>query len=30
VLCKSLMDAAEDFATEPLSDDTAILAIRRT
>jgi serine phosphatase RsbU (regulator of sigma subunit) len=30
VLCKTLMEAAEDFATVPLSDDTAILAIRRT
>jgi serine phosphatase RsbU (regulator of sigma subunit) len=30
VLCKSLVEAAEDFATVPLSDDIAILAIRRT
>jgi serine phosphatase RsbU (regulator of sigma subunit) len=29
VLCKTLIEAAEDFATDPLSDDTAILAIRR-
>lgn len=29
VLCKTLVEAAEDFATEPLGDDTAILAIRR-
>ena len=29
VLCKTLVEAAEDFATNPLSDDTAILAIRR-
>lgn len=29
VLCKSLMEAAEDFAAAPLGDDTAILAIRR-
>jgi serine phosphatase RsbU (regulator of sigma subunit) len=29
VLCKSLMEAAEDFASDALSDDTAILAIRR-
>lgn len=29
VLCKTLMEAAEDFADGPLSDDTAILAIRR-
>lgn len=29
VLCKSLMEAAEDFATEPLGDDTAILVVRR-
>jgi phosphoserine phosphatase RsbU/P len=29
VLCKSLMEAAEDFASVPLSDDTAILAVRR-
>jgi serine phosphatase RsbU (regulator of sigma subunit) len=30
VLCKSLLDAAHDFATVPLSDDVAILAIRKT
>ena len=30
VLCKSLLEAAEDFATEPITDDVAILAIRRT
>lgn len=29
VLCKTLLEAAKDFATEPLSDDVAILAIRR-
>jgi serine phosphatase RsbU (regulator of sigma subunit) len=29
ILCKTLMEAAEDFATIPLTDDTAILAIRR-
>jgi len=29
VLCKTLVEAAEDFATAPLSDDIAILAIRR-
>ena len=29
-LCKSLLEAARDFASEPLSDDVAILAIRRT
>lgn len=29
VLCKSLLEAAKDFATEPVDDDTAILAIRR-
>jgi serine phosphatase RsbU (regulator of sigma subunit) len=29
VLCKTLMEAAEDFASGPLNDDTAILAIRR-
>jgi serine phosphatase RsbU (regulator of sigma subunit) len=29
VLCKTLVEAAEDFATDPLADDTAILAIRR-
>ncbi|HEX9969703.1 MAG TPA: PP2C family protein-serine/threonine phosphatase, partial [Acidimicrobiales bacterium] len=28
-LCKSLLEAARDFATEPLTDDVAILAIRR-
>jgi phosphoserine phosphatase RsbU/P len=30
VLCKTLLEAAKDFATEPMSDDVAILAIRRT
>jgi serine phosphatase RsbU (regulator of sigma subunit) len=30
VLCKSLLVAARDFATEPMSDDIAILAIRRS
>ena len=30
VLCKSLGEAAEDFASGPLSDDIAILAVRRT
>ena len=29
-LCKSLLEGARDFASEPLSDDVAILAIRRT
>src|SRR3546814_5427940 len=29
VLCKSLLEAARDFATEPMTDDVAILAIRR-
>jgi phosphoserine phosphatase RsbU/P len=29
VLCKTLLEAAKDFATEPMSDDVAILAIRR-
>ena len=29
VLCKSLLEAARDFATAPLTDDIAILAIRR-
>lgn len=29
VLCKSLLEAAKDFATSPLSDDVAILALRR-
>ncbi len=29
-LCKSLLEAAQDFASDPLSDDVAILAIRRT
>ncbi|MBV9662183.1 MAG: serine/threonine-protein phosphatase [Acidimicrobiales bacterium] len=28
-LCKDLLEAARDFASEPLSDDVAILAIRR-
>jgi len=30
VLCKSLLEAARDFAGGPLTDDLAILAIRRT
>jgi serine phosphatase RsbU (regulator of sigma subunit) len=29
VLCKSLVEAAGDFATSPITDDTAILAVRR-
>lgn len=29
-LCKVLLEAARDFASEPLSDDVAILAVRRT
>ena len=29
-LCKALLEAARDFASEPLNDDIAILAIRRT
>ncbi|HET7488337.1 MAG TPA: PP2C family protein-serine/threonine phosphatase [Acidimicrobiales bacterium] len=29
-LCKGLLEAARDFASEPLTDDVAILAIRRT
>jgi hypothetical protein len=29
-LCKLLLEAARDFAAEPLNDDVAILAIRRT
>jgi serine phosphatase RsbU (regulator of sigma subunit) len=29
VLCKNLLEAAQDFAAEPISDDIAILAIRR-
>jgi serine phosphatase RsbU (regulator of sigma subunit) len=29
-MCKSLLEAARDFATGPLADDVAILAIRRT
>ena len=29
VLCKTLLDAARDFASQPLTDDVAILAIRR-
>jgi len=29
-LCKILLEAARDFASEPLSDDVAILAVRRT
>jgi serine phosphatase RsbU (regulator of sigma subunit) len=30
VLCKQLGEAAEDYANQPLTDDIAILAIRRT
>ena len=30
VLCKRLLEAARDFASAPLTDDIAILAIRRT
>ena len=30
VLCKNLLEAARDFASEAMSDDVAILAIRRT
>lgn len=30
VLCKSLLEAARDFSGGPISDDVAILAIRRT
>ncbi len=30
VLCKSLLEAAKDFSSGPLTDDLAILAIRRT
>jgi serine phosphatase RsbU (regulator of sigma subunit) len=30
VLCKSLLEAARDFASEPMTDDVAILAIRRS
>jgi len=30
VLCKSLLQAAREFATAPLRDDVAILAIRKT
>jgi serine phosphatase RsbU (regulator of sigma subunit) len=29
-MCKGLLEAARDFASSPLSDDVAILAIRRT
>ncbi|MET0729476.1 MAG: PP2C family protein-serine/threonine phosphatase [Acidimicrobiales bacterium] len=29
VLCKTLLEAARDFATEPMTDDVAILAVRR-
>lgn len=30
VLCKSLLEAATDFSSGPITDDVAILAIRRT
>jgi sigma-B regulation protein RsbU (phosphoserine phosphatase) len=29
IMCKDLLEAARDFASEPLKDDVAILAIRR-
>jgi hypothetical protein len=30
VLCKTLLSAARDFATTPMTDDVAIMAIRKT
>jgi phosphoserine phosphatase RsbU/P len=30
VLCKQLLEAARDFSAEPLTDDVAVLAVRRT
>jgi serine phosphatase RsbU (regulator of sigma subunit) len=30
VLCRQLLEAARDFAAQPLGDDVAILAVRRT
>jgi serine phosphatase RsbU (regulator of sigma subunit) len=29
IICKTLLEAARDFASEPLNDDVAILAVRR-
>ena len=29
LLCKTLLEAARDFASAPLTDDVAILAVRR-
>jgi serine phosphatase RsbU (regulator of sigma subunit) len=29
-LCSSLVDAARDFSSAPITDDIAILAVRRT
>jgi sigma-B regulation protein RsbU (phosphoserine phosphatase) len=29
IICKSLLEAARDFASDPLTDDVAILAVRR-
>jgi serine phosphatase RsbU (regulator of sigma subunit) len=29
IMCKTLLEAARDFASEPLTDDVAILAVRR-
>jgi serine phosphatase RsbU (regulator of sigma subunit) len=29
ILCKTLLEAARDFASEPLTDDVAVLAVRR-
>jgi serine phosphatase RsbU (regulator of sigma subunit) len=30
VLCKALVEAARDFSSTPITDDTAVLAVRRT
>jgi hypothetical protein len=30
LLCKTLIEAARDFASSPITDDIAILAIRRS
>lgn len=29
VLCKSLVEAARDFSSQPITDDIAIVAIRK-
>ena len=30
VLCKTLVEAARDFSSQPITDDIAVVAVRRT